>query len=250
MKESSVTHTRRLFIRNFVAGSVISSLMGKSWLATLLADCQPNQPGAGILRIKIADFPPLLAPNGSVRLEFNPFTVSGPSGAFYPILINRGDLDQFYTLSTQCQHQSCVVPTYNAASGAIICSCHGSHYAIDGSVRAGPTLKPLIAYANSFDGTVLCVEIPKLGFEAIGTTVQSGAGARFQLSFPTKAKVSYQLVFRQSVADSGTVVPFATASDGVASATAFAGTGSTATLFVERTVESGFYSIAVPVKQQ
>jgi hypothetical protein len=58
------------------------------------------------------------------------------------------------------------------------------------------------------------------------------------------------VLFRQSVADPGTIVPFATTSGGAATSTAFTGSGSTATLFVDRTNDLGIYSITVPVKQQ
>jgi nitrite reductase/ring-hydroxylating ferredoxin subunit len=246
----SARRTRRLFLHNFVLTTAISTLMGNGWVGMLLADCQPTKPGDGVLRVNIADFPALQHQNGSVRLAFNPFTVNGPTGAFYPVLINRGAEGQFFTLSTQCQHLSCVVPTYNAAIGAITCSCHGSKYSIEGEVLQGPATRPLLAYPNSFDGAILCVEIPNLGFQVTGTLVQSGVGPRFELRFPTKSRVSYQVLFRQSVADPGTIVPFATTSGGAATSTAFTGNGSTATLFVDRANDLGIYSITVPVKQQ
>jgi nitrite reductase/ring-hydroxylating ferredoxin subunit len=240
---------RRRFIRSFAVGTAVSTLLGKGWLGTLLADCRPTLPGDGVLRVNVADFPALAGENGSVRLAFNPFTVSGPSGPFYPILINRGANNRFYTLSTQCQHQFCVVPPFNASAGASTCPCHGSQYSIDGSVLRGPTTKPLIAYSNSFDGSTLCVEIPNLGFALTGLAMQSASGPRFQLSFRTKSNVKYQVVFRQDVSDNGAVIPFATTSDGNATSMALKGNGSTATVFVDRTAVAGFYSVTVQVTQ-
>lgn len=241
------TYARRRFIRNFVVGTAVSTFLGKGWLGTLLADCQPTQPGNGILQVDISDFPALANENGSVRLAFNPFTTGGPNGAFYPILINRGANNQFYALSTQCQHLFCVVPTFNATVGASTCPCHGSQYGLDGRVIRGPTVRPLIPYLNSLDGTRLCIEIPNLGFSVTSAAVQTGVGARLQLKFATKSNVKYQVVFRKSLADFGAVIPFAATSDGGANATALTGNGSIMTVYVDRTNDSGFYSITVPV---
>jgi Rieske Fe-S protein len=241
--------SRRHFIRHFVVGTAVSTFAGGSWLATLVADCQPAAQGAGILRVRVSDVPALQNANGSVRLALNPFTQSGPTGAFYPVLINRGSNSQFFTLSTQCQHLSCVVPTFNATLGASVCPCHGSRYAINGGVLAGPTTRPLIAYTNNFDGTILCVEMPNLGYSVNATSVQSGVGPRLQLRFPTKSNVKYQVHFRPSVADSGTVVQFATTSEGAASSSVLTGNNGTATLFVDRTNDVGFYSVVVQVTQ-
>src|SRR6185437_6756200 len=241
--------SRRHFIGHFVVGTAVSTFVGKGWLATLVADCQPAAPGAGILRVRVGDFPALQNTNGSVRLALNPFTTNGPSGAFYPVLVNRGAADQFFALSTRCQHLGCVVPTFNASIGASLCPCHCSRYAIDGSVVAGPTTKPLISYANSFDGTILCIEIPGLGYSVTGTAVQGTVGPRFQLQFPTKSGVKYRVVLWQSFTDPGTTVLFATTSGGAATSSVLTGNGSTGTAFVDRATDAGFYSIVVQVTQ-
>jgi hypothetical protein len=107
----------------------------------------------------------------------------------------------------------------------------------------------LIAYTNNFDGTILCVEMPNLGYSVNATSVQSGVGPRLQLRFPTKSNVKYQVHFRPSVADSGTVVQFATTSEGAASSSVLTGNNGTATLFVDRKNDVGFYSVVVQVTQ-
>ena len=117
---------RRRFIRNFLLGTATSTFLGRGWVSTVLADCQPAQPGEGILRVRISDFSALQNVNGSVRLALNSFTQNGPFGAFYPILINRGANSQFFSLSAQCMHQGCVVPTFNSTFGASVCPCHGT----------------------------------------------------------------------------------------------------------------------------
>ena len=66
--ECASTGTRRHFLKNFVVGTAFSSVMGRAWLGTLVADCQPIQQGAGILRVNISGFQALKNENGSVRL--------------------------------------------------------------------------------------------------------------------------------------------------------------------------------------
>jgi nitrite reductase/ring-hydroxylating ferredoxin subunit len=227
----------------FALGAAYSTVLGREWVGTLLADCQPSATGAGILRVRVADFPALAAANGSVRLALNAFTLTGPSGAYYPVLINRGTGTRFYALSTQCRHQGCVIPTFSAAVGASVCGCHGSRYALNGSVLAGPATQSLFQYPVSFDGTTLCVEMPNLGYTVTTAVVSSGAVARLSLSFGTFRGGSYQVRLYTSAATAGAVVPFATTLTGAATVTALTGTGTPATVYVDRTATAGFYTV-------
>ena len=243
---------RRGFIKHFVLGTAFSTTLGKDWFATVLADCAPITPTGGMLRVKLSDFPALQNAEGSVRLALNPFTVNGPSGAFYPVLVNRGSGNQFFALSSRCTHQSCVVPTFDAASGASVCPCHSSRFRIDGTVIPGsPALSSLQRYTIDFDGlNLLCIEIPSLRYSLTGSTVETGVGPRFRLQFPAKQRVSYQILFRELPADPGTVVPFASTEGGSATSTVFSSVANTtATVYVERTTQAGFYSVAVQVTE-
>jgi len=103
----------------------------------------------------------------------------------------------------------------------------------------------LAKFTNSFDGTILCVEIPNLGFSLTGLSLESGVGPRFRLQFPTKTSLKYEVRFRSSPADAGTVVPFSTTETGAATTNLLTGNNSTVTVFVDRTTGSGFYSVAV-----
>ena len=248
--------SRRQFIRSFVVGTAFSRLAGREWFATVIADCQPSNQANGILRIQISEFPALNDTDGSVRLLFNsinPLTHLPASGSFYPLLINRGAGSQFFALNSRCTHQGCVVPTFDAAQGASVCPCHGSQYGIDGSLIQGilPGQGSLARLPIFFDGAnnLLCVEVSGLGYSVTGTTVQSGGGPQFQLQFATRSGVKYQVLFRQSMSDSdpGTVVAFATTSEGAATSTVVTGNNAMATVFVDRASDAGFYSVAVQV---
>jgi Rieske Fe-S protein len=242
---------RRRFIKQFVVGTAFSMFASREWLATLVADCTPTSSSNGILRVKVSDFPALQNANGSVRLLFNPITTSQfpTNTSFYPVIVNRGAGDQFFTLSSRCMHQSCVVPPFDGSLGFSTCPCHGSRYAIDGAVVRGPTTLPLAKLINSFDGTILCIEIPNLGYTVTGSTVASSIGPRFSLQFPTKSRLNYQVRFRQSLADSGTVVPFSTTEGGAATMSALTGNNQPATIYLDRTSDSGFYTVGLQVTE-
>jgi nitrite reductase/ring-hydroxylating ferredoxin subunit len=236
---------RRRFIKHFVLGTAFSTILGQEWVGTLLADCEPITPTGGILRVKISNFPALQSENGSVRLALNGFTTSSPLGFFYPVLVNRGSGDQFFALRARCTHNGCVVPTFGNA-----CPCHGSEYAIDGSVTAGPAPTSLTRYTATFDGAdLLCIEIPSLRYALNATVVQSGVGPRVRLQFQTRSNVKYEVLLRPNVSDAGAVVPFSTTEGGPASLTELNGNGALGTLYVDRTAVAGFYSVSAKVTE-
>src|SRR5687767_5880568 len=97
--------SRRRFVKTFVFGAV-TGLCGRAWRGTFLAEASPVPAGVnvGILQIKISDYPLLQEEFGSIRLAFNPINSdsSGPLGFFYPVLINRGEGDNFYAMDSGC----------------------------------------------------------------------------------------------------------------------------------------------------
>src|SRR5436190_2391629 len=248
MMQQNPCVSRRRFIKQFVVGTAFSMLAGRDWLGTLVADCTPTTAANGILRIKVSDFLALQADNGSVRLLFNPINGSQfpTNTSFYPVLINRAAAGQFFALNSRCMHQSCVVPPFSGAAGASVCPCHGSRYAIDGTVIGPPSTQSLTKFRVSFDGIdLLCIEIPNLGYTVTGSTVESTLGPRFRLQFPTKARLTYEVRFRQSTSDPGTVVPFSTTETGAATTNVLTATTTSATVYVDRTTDAGFYSVAI-----
>jgi Rieske Fe-S protein len=72
------------------------------------------------------------------------------------VVVTQPSEGDFKAFSAVCQHQGCTVGSVN---GDIIqCNCHGSQYsAADGSVKKGPTTKPLPKKNVSVEGDKLIV---------------------------------------------------------------------------------------------
>lgn len=246
--------SRRRFVKTFVFGAAASALCtGRPWRGTFLAEASPAPSGLneGILQIKISDYPPLAEAFGSIRLGFNPINSdsSGPMGFFYPVLINRGDSNDFYAMDSGCAHAGFVVPIYDAVEGAMICPGHQSHYAIDGTVWEDQESSTSLTRFNlTYDGVdTLTIKVPFLGYSVTCSAAQSSTAPRLQLGFPTFFGVEYEVRFRARIENPWTVVPFATSADGAADQMSYFGDEQPATIFVDRTTVAGFFSIAVKV---
>src|SRR6266446_1039564 len=174
MKPPVIPHSsRRQFIRTFVLGGA-SSVVGVPWigtlLATLLGEGRAEAATDGELNLKLTNFPPLLNTGGSVRVSVDPLSGSFPAGDFYPIIISRAAGNVFYAVSSSCTHRGCVVLPFDG--NIIACPCHGSEFAIDGSLLNGPATSDLLSYAIKFDGTnTLKVTVPGLGYSITNFTV-------------------------------------------------------------------------------
>src|SRR6185436_15511470 len=83
-----------------------------------------------------------------------------------PLLINRGDNNQFSAFDARCTHESCVVPTPNPSTHISTCPCHLSRFRFDGTVVPGSEARdPLRSFKATFDGAdTLRIEIPGLDF--------------------------------------------------------------------------------------
>jgi Rieske Fe-S protein len=242
---------RRQFVRQFTLGSA-SAIVGAPWAATLLATLAGENSAiaatSGDLVLQLTSFPALLEPFGSVRVSVNPLSTGYPDGNFYPIVINRDDNNAFYAVSSNCPHRGCVVAPFNGY--VIECPCHGSQFAIDGTVVSPPASTDLLKYAVSFDGVdTLRITVPNLGYSITKCVLVTGPNPRLQLDFPTLIKVSYEVRFRPTATSPWIVVPFATTVGGPVTNTVFTGNGSTATVFVERAAPAGFFSVAIVVQE-
>jgi Rieske Fe-S protein len=56
--------------------------------------------------------------------------------------VYRDEAGTLHAVSATCTHLGCIV-AFNDAERAWECPCHGSRFAVDGSVLHGPATKPL-----------------------------------------------------------------------------------------------------------
>jgi Rieske Fe-S protein len=240
---------RRRFIKIFALTAASVGAADNLWHGAVFGAVQPTGAGnVGHFSISLDDFPALKNEFSSIRLSVNPLTGGSepfPDGDFYPILINRGERDQFFALDSACRHAGCVVPIFEEASSGSVCPCHGSIYGIEGSVLQGPAREPLISYNITFDGVkTLTVEVPSLGYDVTTGLV---SGDRLRLEFPTHLNVTYEVRFRASLnPDSAwNSVPFSLSLTGPTDRMALPGSGEPAILFVDRSGATGFYAVNI-----
>ena len=105
------------------------------------------EPRQGVIRLPQAQSAALLASEGSILVN--------PKGIHDKILVVHLMNHPLYATSVICTHMGCTV-SYDKDTGQIACPCHGSRYALDGSVTRGPAKRPLKQYdAITEDGQVL-----------------------------------------------------------------------------------------------
>ncbi len=104
----------------------------------------PRQDGE--VRMALADYPELQQAGGVLPVRAD--------GGGKPIMIVRGEGEQFSAYLLKCTHLGCTVG-WNAEARSFDCPCHGSRFKADGTVMKGPAKKPLTTYAVGFDGQTL-----------------------------------------------------------------------------------------------
>ena len=100
--------------------------------------------------IPLEGFPMLTEVGGSI--------VGKADGHANPIAIARVDDATFTALDAICTHMQCTV-SYNALNITFDCPCHHSSYEIDGTVIAGPAVRPLRTFTASSDGANLTITL-------------------------------------------------------------------------------------------
>lgn len=107
----------------------------------------------GRLVFPLAQYPQLQRAGGSV--------VGRPGGAPRPVavLVIAEDGGTFSAVSAICTHLGCTVG-WDGPRAAIICPCHDSHYAVDGTVIQGPATRSLERYAVTADAQAVTVTVP------------------------------------------------------------------------------------------
>ncbi len=121
--------------------------------ATLLVDVSaaivsfpPVQNGE--VSFTIAQLPQLAAVGGSV-------TADAP-GAPFPLVVLRVSATEVVAFDARCPHLGCAV---RGASQLFICPCHGSLFALDGTVKGPPATSGLTRLTSSFDGSRVTVKV-------------------------------------------------------------------------------------------
>jgi len=72
------------------------------------------------------------------------------------ILVVRTDEQTFVALSAICTHAGCTV---RFDGTRVVCPCHGSTFALDGTVTHGPATRPLAVFATTFDASTQTLTI-------------------------------------------------------------------------------------------
>ncbi|ABC82915.1 Rieske 2Fe-2S domain-containing protein [Anaeromyxobacter dehalogenans] len=107
----------------------------------------------GAVVFPLADFPQLAAAGGSV--------VGRPGGAPRPLALLVVALagGAHVALDAICTHLGCTVG-WDAGRGQVICPCHDSRYALDGTVQQGPATRALGTYDVTADALAVTVHVP------------------------------------------------------------------------------------------
>lgn len=133
--------TRRNFLTKFasvIVGSIpLFSLVSGCAATGLVAYRQVMTDRRAAL--KISDYPELKENGGAIELDID--TIPNP------VVVVRASEKEFLALSPICTHLGCTV---RKEPSVFRCPCHGSTYALDGSVVRGPAEKSLWAYRTEF----------------------------------------------------------------------------------------------------
>jgi Rieske Fe-S protein len=163
--ELTVIEERRAFLGKCMTALAGISIVGV--VAPFVEACQPAQP-IGPRVLPPVDNGPGTDTTGSTDPNVPPgvpFDVSaldadgkalittrvGSDGM--PVLLVRLSATDYRALSSLCTHAHCKVDTKVPVNGPINCSCHGSQFQLDGTVKKGPATDPLKSYTATLFGT-------------------------------------------------------------------------------------------------
>ena len=96
--------------------------------------------------VQLAEFPGLGTAGKTVLVD---------AGLRLPLAVTMQGPGEFLVTSTECTHQGCQV---RRDSQGYTCPCHGSQFALDGTVERGPAQDPLPIYDWELSGDVLTIK--------------------------------------------------------------------------------------------
>jgi Rieske Fe-S protein len=89
--------------------------------------------------------------------------LEGVGGAFVahprshrPVYVARSRSGELVALHAQCTHQGCQP---EPVAERLVCPCHGSEFALDGSVLEGPAERPLTRFPVMVDGSQIKIRV-------------------------------------------------------------------------------------------
>jgi cytochrome b6-f complex iron-sulfur subunit len=141
--------SRREFLCLGAAAAAAAACGGCAILGSRKADVVA-EPRQGVVRLTKAQSAALLASEGSTLVQ--------PKGLHDKILIVHLTDHVLYAVSAICTHMGCTVH-YSKDAGQIDCPCHGSQYALDGSVIHGPAKRPLRRYDVTLENGEVLIKV-------------------------------------------------------------------------------------------
>lgn len=108
------------------------------------------EPRQGVVRLTQAQSAALLASEGSILVTLK--------GLHDKILVVHRTDRTLYAVSAICTHMGCTVH-YDKDMGHLACPCHGSQYALDGSVIRGPAKQPLRRYDVTMENEQVLIKV-------------------------------------------------------------------------------------------
>jgi Rieske Fe-S protein len=143
--------------RDFLARSVV----GVAGLAVIGNGCGSLAPPPlveavssedGKVRLALASYPDLALPGGAATLNVLGTTTQ------HNLLIVHPSADQWAAVDGICTHASCPL-SYASKSQLIECSCHGSIFSLEGTVKHGPAKGALRVYQVALIDDILTIDI-------------------------------------------------------------------------------------------
>ena len=142
--------SRREFLKAGAAAAAGLAFVGCSVFATKV---DPDLKVAAVgqeVRIPVTAQPWLASGDGSMAVEVE--------GAEDKILLFRTPGGALAAVSMSCTHIGCDVE-YSPEAGHIVCPCHGSEFANNGTVLNGPAKDPLKSYPVRRDGSDIVISL-------------------------------------------------------------------------------------------
>ena len=210
-EEAGSSRGRRNFLKSAASAVLLVEASGLPWRELFAPSAQATNP-VGIVRVVLSDFPALAGVDGSIHLQ-----VADPQFQFFPVILTRTGAQSFAAVSSVCTHAGTRVEPFLAAAGGLFCPNHGSLFSPQGTVLRGPAGFDLTSYPTRLvSASVLEVDIPGIGFALAGALVNTTAGRRMRLTFPTTNALRYEIKRRTTMTTPAVTVPFSLTETGAA----------------------------------